>query len=107
MNVATISTATFQKHQRYYLHPSVEHVWKHFQNKYVTDMVATGKPLTLGGDGRADTPGHSAKYGSYGMLDLDLMLVVDIQLVQVSFTKTQSSNLEPDKQFHVAFVVIY
>lgn len=34
-------------------------------------------------DGRADTPGHSAKYGSYAMLDMDLMLVIDIQLVQV------------------------
>lgn len=40
-------------------------------------------PLILGGDGRADTPGHSAKYGSYAMLDLNLMMVVDFQLVQV------------------------
>ena len=47
-------------------------------------MDTSGKALTLGGDGRADTPGHSAKYGSYGLLDLDLMLVVHIELVQVS-----------------------
>ena len=46
--------------------------------------MASGKALTLGGDGKADTPGHSAKYGSYGLLDLDLMLVVHIELVQVS-----------------------
>ena len=46
-------------------------------------MIRRGEPLTIGGDGRADTPGHSAKYGSYAMLDLDLMVVVDIQLVQV------------------------
>ena len=35
------------------------------------------------GDVRADTPGHSAKYGTYSMLDLDEGVVVDIQLVQV------------------------
>ena len=40
-------------------------------------------PLTVGGDGRADSPGHSAKYGSYSLLDLDYMLVIDVQLVQV------------------------
>lgn len=51
-------------------------------------MVQKGQPLILGGDGRADTPGHSAKFGSYGMLDLDLMLVVNIQLVQVRYLNT-------------------
>jgi hypothetical protein len=29
-------------------------------------------PLILGGDGRADTPGHSAKYGSYAMLNIEI-----------------------------------
>ena len=42
------------------------------------------KSLCLGGDGRADTPGHCAKYGTYTTLDLDLMKVVDVQIVQVS-----------------------
>uniref|UniRef100_A0AAV2LZS8 Uncharacterized protein n=1 Tax=Knipowitschia caucasica TaxID=637954 RepID=A0AAV2LZS8_KNICA len=31
---------------------------------------------------RADSPGHSAKYGSYTMMDLKSNKVVDIQLVQ-------------------------
>ena len=44
---------------------------------------ATGVPLTIGGDGRADSPGHSAKYGSYGIIDLDTNEVIDIQLIQV------------------------
>jgi solute carrier family 8 (sodium/calcium exchanger) len=41
------------------------------------------RSVVLGGDGRADTPGHSAKYGTYSMVDLDEGVVVDIQLVQV------------------------
>ena len=39
--------------------------------------------LVIGGDGRSDSPGHSAKYGSYSMLELNLNKIIDIQLVQV------------------------
>jgi solute carrier family 8 (sodium/calcium exchanger) len=39
-----------------------------------------GRSVVLGGDGRADTPGHSAQYGTYSMVDLDEGVVVDIQL---------------------------
>ena len=43
----------------------------------------TKEALVLGGDGRADSPGHSAKYGSYSVIDLKQSKVVDIKLVQV------------------------
>lgn len=42
----------------------------------------SGKAVVLGGDMRADSPGHCAKYGSYTMMSLDDNRVVDIQLVQ-------------------------
>lgn len=83
MNVASIALSTFHQHQKYYLHPAVSTMWKDFQNNYFDLKTQQGDSLVLGGDGRADTPGHSAKYGSYAMLDMDLMLVIDIQLVQV------------------------
>ena len=44
---------------------------------------ARGTSLSVGGDGRADSPGHSAKYGSYGLIDLDTNKVIHVQLVQV------------------------
>lgn len=50
-------------------------------------MIATlrkhGKKLTLGGDGRADSPGHSAKYGTYSVMDLDSNKVIDFKIIQV------------------------
>ena len=42
--------------------------------------------LWLSGDGRCDSPGHSAKYGTYTMIDQ----LSDFQIVQVS--EVTSSN---------------
>lgn len=39
--------------------------------------------LVLGGDGRNDSPGHSAKYGSYTVMEGRLNKVIHIELVQV------------------------
>ncbi|VDI57245.1 Hypothetical predicted protein [Mytilus galloprovincialis] len=52
--------------------------------------------VTLGGDGRADTPGHSAKFGSYTMLDLDEGVFVDIQLLQRNEVKS-SCDMEKEE----------
>ncbi len=46
-------------------------------------LQAFGEPLSLGGDGRSDSPGHSAKYGSYTLTDLEHNAVLDVELVQV------------------------
>ena len=46
---------------------------------------AEGRDLVLGGDGRADSPGHCAKFGSYTMLELHANVVIDVQLVQVGY----------------------
>ena len=51
--------------------------------QYVIRAEDRGKPLVIGGDGRADSPGHCAKYGSYSTIDLEEGTVNDIQLVQV------------------------
>ena len=83
MNVARISMSTFINHQNYYLYPSIAHVWQRYQDAYFDDVLNTDQAVNLAGDGRADTPGHSAKYGCYSVLDLDEGTVVGIQLVQV------------------------
>jgi len=46
-------------------------------------ILKQGSPIIIGGDGRADSPGHSAKFGSYGILDLNTNKVLHIELVQV------------------------
>ena len=83
LNMATISIRTFMYHQQNYLHPAVLQVWRSQQNEHVQEVQQTGRAVRLGGDGRADTPGHCAMFGSYTLMDLDHNKVVDSQLVQV------------------------
>ena len=45
----------------------------------------TKKKLVLGGDGRADSPGHIARYGTYSLLELLYNMITDFQLVQVRY----------------------
>ncbi|VDH92225.1 Hypothetical predicted protein, partial [Mytilus galloprovincialis] len=52
-----------------------------------------GKQLILGGDGRCDSPGFSAKYCTYTFMDSATGVIPDFSLVQVSET-TSSNKME-------------
>ena len=41
------------------------------------------EPVRVNGDGRFDTPGHSATYGTYTMMDADTSKILVSQLVKV------------------------
>ena len=84
LNLSTITRKTFFRHQRQYLQPAVSSVWKRSQELLLTTLKDKGSSLVLGGDGRSDSPGHSAKYGSYSVLELTCNKIVDFKLVQVS-----------------------
>jgi solute carrier family 8 (sodium/calcium exchanger) len=58
-------------------------MWKEQQSDMISVLQAFDEPLQLGGDGRSDSPGHSAKFGSYTLMDLGHNVVLDIELVQV------------------------
>ena len=47
-------------------------------------LQAKEKSLVLGGDGRCDSPGFSAKYGAYSFMELEYNAILNIELVQVS-----------------------
>ena len=47
----------------------------------INDVKQDGRAVVLGGDGRADQSGHSAKFGCYRVVDLDEGKEADIQLV--------------------------
>jgi hypothetical protein len=37
----------------------------------------------IGGDARCDSPGHSAKYGTYSVMDMENSKIIHTELVQV------------------------
>ncbi|XP_060552356.1 uncharacterized protein LOC132713698, partial [Ruditapes philippinarum] len=85
--ISCFNDSTFYNIQKHYLSPSIEHVWKTHQNKLINDIRGRGSPLILGGDGRCCSPGHTAKYGTYSVMDLDSGKILDIQLVQSNEVK--------------------
>ena len=58
-------------------------MWERQQRKLLSELMIEKKGLVLAGDGRADSPGHSAKYGSYSIIDINKNKLVDVKLVQV------------------------
>lgn len=74
--------------------PAVSRVWQHAQASLLAtlreDIQRNDKGIAVGGDGRCDSPGHNAKYGSYTIMDTRRSQIVDTQLVQCS--EVTSSN---------------
>ena len=77
-----ISESSFYRLQDEYLCPVVNETWKSHQESILENFK--DNPLHLLGDGRCDSPGYSAKYCTYTLVEQDTGLIVDFQLVQVS-----------------------
>ncbi|XP_069109654.1 uncharacterized protein [Argopecten irradians] len=107
MNLPVISKETFMKHQRTYLQPSIVDFWKDRQRMYLEEVQRNGQPLCIGGDGRCDTPGHSAKFGSYSVMDLDKGQVIDVQLVQSNEVKSSCHMEKEGLSRSIAFLQNY
>ncbi|XP_061888690.1 uncharacterized protein LOC133639415 [Entelurus aequoreus] len=82
IGVVTYVKRTFFNHQELILQPAIKKVWEEQQRTHLTMLQVEGRPLVLGGDGRADSPGHSAKFGTYTTMELVANVVLDLQVVQ-------------------------
>lgn len=92
MGIACITPRTYFNHQKAYLMKAVNKYWDSFQTKILSQLA--GKPLNLAGDARCDSMGHSAKYSSYSLMDVDRNKVISVQLIQVCFdTSNHKYNL--------------
>ena len=84
MGVLTISSPTFFRHQKSFLFNAVKTVWTQQQTALLA-ALADENGIVIGGDGRADSPGHSAKYGSYTVIELRFNKIIAVELVQVCY----------------------
>lgn len=59
-------------------------MWAEEQKQTIEAIKKSGKKITLIGDGRNDSPGHSAKYGTYTMMESDSGKILDTDVVAVT-----------------------
>ena len=82
MGLSVISPRCYFKHQQKYLFPIITGYWKKMRDSLVGKMCEIEK-VTLSGDGRFDSVGHSAKYCSYSMFCNKLGKIVHFEIIQV------------------------
>jgi len=81
-NLQIFSQRNFTSTQKKYLFPVVNKNFKEHQEEVLNDVRNT--EVVAGGDGRCDSPAHSAKYGTYSIVDTNNSKVLDFLLVQVT-----------------------
>ena len=88
MGILVYNEPTYYYHQRHLLIPTVISFWRKYQKKILDTLK--GKEVVLAGDGRHDSMGHSAKYGTYTIFYCTVGLIIHIVLVQASNTSLVS-----------------
>ncbi|XP_049527387.1 uncharacterized protein LOC125947092 [Dermacentor silvarum] len=83
VGVACSSDKTHFRVQDAFLIPAVAKVWTQQQNVLFDEAI--GRPLPAAGDGRADSPGLSAKYDTCSFLDIELNKVLHIETPGVHY----------------------
>ena len=93
LQVACITDRAFYLHQTQYLEPAGLSVWYDRQHQLLSATLKQGSPFIIGGDERADSPGHPAKFGSYGILNTKFYILTshlsnsrDVKQVFKNFT---------------------
>ncbi|XP_073714613.1 uncharacterized protein [Misgurnus anguillicaudatus] len=89
--------STFYEIQSSYLIPVINEEYEEQQKAIVNDLHVQNElcnPVHLSGDGRSDSPGFSAKYNTYSLMDDKTDKIVHFELVQVS-EASSSVAMEP------------
>ena len=89
LRLSFIGKSLFYALQEKVLFPIVAQAWKINQASVIDALHLVGS-VDLCGDGRCDSPGHSAKYGTYTLLDENTGKIPAFSVVQV--TEVTSSN---------------
>ena len=69
-------------HQRLYVNQIIYNYWIRMQAGIVEKILRSGKPVNLTGDGQFDSPGFSARFLFYTMIDSTTKLVVDFYVAE-------------------------
>ncbi|XP_053409092.1 uncharacterized protein LOC128559941 [Mercenaria mercenaria] len=84
-----IKERAFNRYQKSFVIPAIANTWQQKQNK--TLLACRGRSVRVGGDARCCSPGHTAKYGNYTLMDLETGMVLATELVQSNEVKNSNA----------------
>uniref|UniRef100_A0A672G4W7 THAP-type domain-containing protein n=1 Tax=Salarias fasciatus TaxID=181472 RepID=A0A672G4W7_SALFA len=90
MNLKTISEDTYAALRKKHVFPVINKTWIAEQEAVLSE-IKSQEEVVLCGDGRCDSPGHSAKYCTYTFLDAQSSKVVDFNVVSVTDVKNSNA----------------
>ncbi|XP_062594118.1 uncharacterized protein LOC134255609 [Saccostrea cucullata] len=85
------SQTSFCKMQRTYALPSIDQKWEIHQNEIMNEFQ--GKNLVILGDGRMDSPGHSAQFCTYTFMENTTHKILHIVVMDKRMTGGKSAVL--------------
>ncbi|XP_069135269.1 uncharacterized protein [Argopecten irradians] len=94
LNLAMIGITSHHRVQRVFTAPVI--------NNYFEEMMRTtlekyrGKDIVVAGDGRNDSPGHSAMYCTYTFIEYESKDIVACQIVDKRMTQLKSTLMEKE-----------
>ncbi|KAL2079298.1 hypothetical protein ACEWY4_025042 [Coilia grayii] len=97
LNLQLPHNTTYNNIQSSYLIPTIEETYKKQENAIRARLICQtleDEDLHICGDGRSDSPGHSAKYTTYSFMDDTTKQIVGFDLIQVTQAKS-SVAMEP------------
>ena len=92
LGLGIISNSTYYRMQTLYIIPEVTRYWEQMKAE-IWDILSE-ETVILCGDGRNDSPGHSAKYCMYALMEQSLDVIVDVEVVDKRETGGVSTNME-------------
>eukprot|EP00112_Aurelia_sp_Birch-Aquarium-sp1_P013397 Seg2842.5 transcript_id=Seg2842.5/GoldUCD/mRNA.D3Y31 product="hypothetical protein" protein_id=Seg2842.5/GoldUCD/D3Y31 len=93
LNLKIPSQSTFTRNQRLFIVPVILEAWTELKSN-ITDIVKAYKDLCLIGNGRNDSPGFSARYCVYVLMEQLTGIILDIEILDRRETGGHSPNME-------------
>ena len=92
LRLAFVSSSTFNRIQTFHAVPTVKELWEKMKEQIW--QTFQDKDLVLCGDARMDSPGFSAKYCAYILMDHYLDIITDLEVVNKREAEGTSTVME-------------
>ena len=92
-NLRVPDYVTFSRYQRLFCAPVIMDMWESMKSS-LHAIFKDYKELILAGDGRSDSPGYSARYCVYVMMEQITNVILDLEILDKRETGGKSGNME-------------